>query len=116
MSLIVSDASPLIALQQIERLDLLQTIFGRLVIPPAVAREAASVPLGDWIAIRSLEVPLPSTITGAGLGAGESEVWGSPSNRTKSATGGSLAGDRGSAASRAPAAAWGAPPGAAVRR
>ena len=73
MSLIVSDASPLIALQQIERLDLLETIFGSLVIPPAVAREAANVPLGDWIAIRSLQGPLPPLVTRAGLGPGESE-------------------------------------------
>ena len=73
MSPIVSDASPLVALQQIERLDLLETIFGSLVIPPAVAREAANVPLGDWIAIRSLQGPLPPLVTRAGLGPGESE-------------------------------------------
>jgi predicted nucleic acid-binding protein len=40
---VVSDASPLIALHQIGQLGLLGTIFGSVLIPPAVAREAASV-------------------------------------------------------------------------
>ena len=86
MSPIVSDASPLIALQQIERLDLLETIFGSLVIPPAVAREATNVPLGDWIAIRSLQGPLPPLVTRAGLGPGESESIGVAPKRARTAS------------------------------
>jgi predicted nucleic acid-binding protein len=37
----VSDASPLIALAQIDRLDLLQSQFQRVVVPPAIEREVA---------------------------------------------------------------------------
>ena len=39
MTLVVSDASPLNALQQIDELRLLQGLFGEVIIPPAVARE-----------------------------------------------------------------------------
>ena len=35
----VADASPLIALQQVGRLELLLAVFGEVSIPPAVARE-----------------------------------------------------------------------------
>jgi predicted nucleic acid-binding protein len=46
---VVADASPLIAFQQIGRLDLLRTVFGELTVPPAVAREILpSVPLAAW--------------------------------------------------------------------
>jgi hypothetical protein len=46
---VVSDASPLIALHQIEQLGLLGTIFGTVLIPPAVAREARTVERPSWI-------------------------------------------------------------------
>jgi predicted nucleic acid-binding protein len=36
---VVSDASPLIALERIGRLDLLADLFGSIAIPEAVARE-----------------------------------------------------------------------------
>jgi predicted nucleic acid-binding protein len=39
---VVADASPLIALQRIEQLGLLQALFGEVLIPPAVAREVAA--------------------------------------------------------------------------
>jgi predicted nucleic acid-binding protein len=62
---VVADASPLIALQQIGRLPLLQALFTTLLVPPAVAREIApSVP----------SQPLAPRVLQASLGAGESEA------------------------------------------
>ncbi len=75
MTLVVSDASPLIALQQIDELRLLQGLFGEVVIPPAVAREVApSVTLPAWIKTRSLQEPMAGEILRATLGPGESEA------------------------------------------
>lgn len=64
---IVSNASPLIALAQIERLDLLQSLFTTVVIPPTVADEVrGSVRLPDWLHVRELSLPIavgvPSTL------------------------------------------------------
>ncbi len=72
----MSDASALIALQQIGQLSLLGTLFGTVVIPPAVAREVASVTLPSFVLERPLELPLSPTVVRAGLGAGESEAIG----------------------------------------
>jgi len=36
---VVADANPLIALQQIDQLGLLKALFGEVFVPPAVARE-----------------------------------------------------------------------------
>jgi predicted nucleic acid-binding protein len=74
VSAVVSDASPLIALHQIGQLGLLGTIFGTVLIPPAVALEALSVERPSWILERALATPLPPAVTRAGLGAGESEA------------------------------------------
>jgi predicted nucleic acid-binding protein len=70
---VVSDASPLIALHQIEQLGLLGTIFGTVLIPPAVAREARTVERPSWILERALTQPLAPAVVRAGLGPGESE-------------------------------------------
>jgi predicted nucleic acid-binding protein len=75
VTLVVSDASPLIALQQIDELKLLQGLFGEIVVPPAVAREVSpGVTLPTWIATRSLLQPMAGEILHASLGAGESEA------------------------------------------
>ncbi len=74
MSGVVSDASPLIALQQIGQLSLLGSIFGTVLIPPAVAREVTSVERPSWIVEQALTKPLPPSVARAGLGAGESEA------------------------------------------
>ena len=76
MTLVVSDASPLIALQQIAELQLLQGLFGEVVIPPAVAREISpSVKtLPSWLKTRSLQQPMAGEILHASLGAGETEA------------------------------------------
>ncbi|MBI4736201.1 MAG: hypothetical protein HY766_09110, partial [candidate division NC10 bacterium] len=65
MSVVVSDASALIALQQIGQLTLLERLFGTLLIPPAVAREtAAGGTLPTWIHERPLAQPLGIPIIG----------------------------------------------------
>jgi predicted nucleic acid-binding protein len=71
---VVSDASPLIAFQQLGQLGLLGTIFGTVLIPPAVASEALSVERPVWILERALAKPLATEVTHAGLGPGESEA------------------------------------------
>jgi predicted nucleic acid-binding protein len=78
MAAVVADASPLIALHQIEQLGLLEGLFGQVVIPPAVAGEVApSLPtLPAWIHVRELTQPVNARITRAGLGQGESEALG----------------------------------------
>ena len=75
MSVVVSDASALIALEQIGQLALLERLFATLLIPPAVAREsAAGGTLPTWIHERRLEQPLSSQVLRASLGPGESEA------------------------------------------
>jgi predicted nucleic acid-binding protein len=56
---VVSNTTPLIALAEIGRLDLLRLLFGNLVIPPAVQREvqnpvarAALEQAADWITVQ----------------------------------------------------------------
>ncbi len=75
MTLVVSDASPLIALAQLGELRLLQGLFGAVVIPPAVAREVApGVALPGWVRIQALQQPVAGEILRTSLGAGESEA------------------------------------------
>lgn len=75
--LTISNASPLIALQQIGQLELLQRLYANLAIPTAVAREVApSVSLPSWIAEHTLTQPIAARILQADLGAGESEAIG----------------------------------------
>ncbi len=75
MSVVVSDASPLIALQQIGQLALLERLFGTLLIPPAVARETdIGGTWPTWIHERPPAQPLSSQVLRASLGPGESEA------------------------------------------
>ena len=72
--LVVSDAGPIIALAQLNELDLLRSAFGRVVIPPAVRRELRSVTPPLWIEVvhlRSITAP-PSDLSK--LGEGEREA------------------------------------------
>jgi uncharacterized protein len=72
---VVADASPLIALQQIDQLELLKALFGEVFIPPAVAREVVPrLPLPSWIHERVLQQPIAGEILRASLGPGESEA------------------------------------------
>ena len=74
-AVVVADASPLIAFQQIGQLQLLRTLFGELTVPPAVAREILpSVPPAPRIVERRLTQPIAPLVLRANLGAGESEA------------------------------------------
>ena len=72
----VSDASPLIALAAIDRLELLPALFGAVVIPPAVLAEIApSIPVpAAWMRLQPLAQSQPTRIATSGLGAGEREA------------------------------------------
>lgn len=72
----VSNASPLIALTAIDRLDLLPALFGSVEIPPAVVAEIApsvSV-LREWLHVQPLTLPQPALVENSGLGGGEREA------------------------------------------
>ena len=73
--LIITNASPLIAFERLQHLDLLRHLFGELHIPTAVQQEVfenQTVP--TWIATHSLSQPISQKILAARLGAGESET------------------------------------------
>jgi predicted nucleic acid-binding protein len=81
--IVVSNASPLITLARIGRLDLLASLFERILIPAEVHHEvtvvgqglpgAAEVRGARWIEVRTLPRPAEASIERAceGLGAGE---------------------------------------------
>lgn len=73
--LVVSDTSPLTALLQIGRAELLPALFGRVVIPPAVQRELlrAHAALPPWLEVRTSGV-IPESLRDARLDAGETEA------------------------------------------
>lgn len=75
-ALVVADASVLIALGQIDQLLLLEQLFGEVVIPLAVEREAGSnrPPLPGWVRTRKLLGALDSRVMEAALGDGETET------------------------------------------
>jgi hypothetical protein len=77
-ALIVSDASPLIALDYLGELELIPRLLGsRLTIPPAVARELFTSQrrsLPAWATVRGVNQPIAERILRASLGAGESEA------------------------------------------
>jgi len=71
----VSNASPIIALAQINKLDLLEKLFSWVLVPPAVVREISpTVVLPNWITERALMHPISSRILNTSLGPGESEA------------------------------------------
>jgi predicted nucleic acid-binding protein len=73
--LVIVNSSPLIALEQIGHLDLLEKLFSTVLIPPAVARETAPrLTLPVWASERSLTQPIGPQILRASLGPGESEA------------------------------------------
>ena len=68
---VISNASPLIALEQIGHLDLLKGLFSAVLIPPVVAREIAStVTLPAWVSERALTQPMGPQILRTALGPG----------------------------------------------
>ncbi|MDQ3398875.1 MAG: hypothetical protein M3511_14125 [Deinococcota bacterium] len=74
-ALSVSNSSPLIALEQIGQLQLLQQLFGKITVPPAVTREVApTMALPTWVNERQLMQAIGPKILAASLGPGESEA------------------------------------------
>ena len=71
---VVSNSSPLIALDYLGRLDLFEALYGEVWIPPAVAREVQPRELPSTLRLRSLAQPVGARILHAALGAGESEA------------------------------------------
>ena len=55
---VVSNASPLIALEQLDLLALLEQLFGSVLVPPAVVKEVApTVTLAEWVIEQTLSQP-----------------------------------------------------------
>jgi predicted nucleic acid-binding protein len=59
--IVVSDASPIISLSRVARLDLLRDLFGMVLLPPAVAREIeagnggkAMLGAAPWLEVRAV--------------------------------------------------------------
>lgn len=81
---VVSNASPLIALARVNRLELLRALFGRLIIPDAVWNEIVLSGVGkagkadflraDWIETRPVNDRALTSLLKHDLGAGESEA------------------------------------------
>lgn len=74
---VVSDSSPLIALERIERTHLLHILYDRILVPPAVDREVYASRrqvAPDWIDVRPLSTAPPPEVAAADLGAGEKEA------------------------------------------
>ena len=78
LAAVVADASPLIALRQLDQLELLERLFAEVTLPPAVAEEVRpSLPvLPPWIRVRQLSRPIDAVILRAALGRGETEALG----------------------------------------
>lgn len=82
--IVVADASPLIALARIGRLELLNTLFGRLLLPEAVWREVAGAGLerdgaravshAPWVERRTVTDTGLVAVLRQDLGAGEAEA------------------------------------------
>lgn len=73
--LVISNTSPLIGLERIGQLQLIQQLFGVVVVPPAVVREVgATTTLPTWIEQRDVMQGIGPRILNASLGAGESEA------------------------------------------
>lgn len=81
--IVIADNSPLSALAEIGQLEILKRLYGRIVIPESVAREAihpnAPEALRDWIASQPAwldQVPDPTDILPEtySLGAGEASA------------------------------------------
>lgn len=72
--LVVSNTSPLVALEHLGELHLVPRLLGTpLVVPPAVAGEFGRA-LPDWIETRALNQTVATQILNASLGRGESEA------------------------------------------
>jgi predicted nucleic acid-binding protein len=75
MTVAVSDASALIALDRIRLLETMAPLLDGLLIPPAVAHEIApTVRVPAWCSVRGLAQEIPESVRREGLGHGETEA------------------------------------------
>jgi predicted nucleic acid-binding protein len=74
--IVVSNSSPLIALTQIGRLNVLGHLYSEVLIPPTVANEVEPTvrKLPDWISVKQLLLPRNPALVTASIGPGEHEV------------------------------------------
>ena len=82
--IVVSDASPLITLARVGRLDLLAALYGRVIVPEAVWREITDVELfkagvialsrADWLEHRAVKDTVAALALRSRLDEGESEA------------------------------------------
>jgi len=73
--LVVSNSSPLIALDQLGHLDLMRRLFREVKVPAAVVREVSpQLNLPSWVVEQPLTQPLAPRVLAASLGPGESEA------------------------------------------
>jgi|SRR5688572_12935641 len=72
---VVSNSSPLIALERIGQLELLRGVFEKVTVPPAVVSEVwpATQP-PDWFDVVQLTAPASALVLSSTLGAGEREA------------------------------------------
>lgn len=71
----IANASPLIAFERLQHLDLLAQLCSGVYIPPAVRRKVFGArPVPSWIVECPLSQPLSRQILAARLGMGESEA------------------------------------------
>ena len=71
---VVSNASPLIALDRIGRIELLAGAFGDIVVPGAVIGEIGSIGLAPWIHEQNPIDLIDPQMLASGLGIGEREA------------------------------------------
>jgi predicted nucleic acid-binding protein len=72
---VVSNSSPLIALHHLDQLDLCATLFGTVLIPPAVSHETFQTrSRPGWIEEHALAQPLSALVLRGRLGVGEREA------------------------------------------
>jgi predicted nucleic acid-binding protein len=80
MPKVVSDTGPIIALAQIDRIDILRRLFGQALIPPAVQAEIrdetsmTALNNADWIILEEVKDTLAVQLLREELDAGESEA------------------------------------------
>lgn len=75
MSNVIVNSSPLIAFRQLDKVELLHSLIGAVLIPPAVQREVFhNWQLPAWIQVRPLTQPIAPDLLSPRLGAGEREA------------------------------------------
>ena len=73
---VISNSSPLIALTQIGRLEILHKLHSHVLIPPAVAKEVEpTIPtLPQWLVVQPLTEERKPDVVSSSIGPGEYEV------------------------------------------